>query len=82
MKKILKVSGYLFLITMVFVLVLQIVNNALDIKYLIDPFERGDDIMELKSIASEKLEQNSQSLMILLFLLLLSVLCSLFQHKS
>ena len=51
--------------------ILYLINNGLDANYLIEPFEKGDDILELKRIANQKLE-DSNSITIINFALFLS----------
>ena len=68
-----KLSVYNILIVVSLVIIIyhgvsQILNNGLNLKYLIEPFEVGSDILELKLISNEIVENNSQTIMMLLAL--------------
>lgn len=55
-----------FYITIAIVLIINflvILNNGIDLKYLIEPFENGDNILELKRIVENKLSQNNYILL-------------------
>ena len=52
--------------------VFQLINNGLNSKYQIDPFAAGGDILELKRISETIIENNSQTLIIMLALTILN----------
>ena len=51
-----KIILTLILIAFLALNILFLINNDLDERYLIDPFEQGDNILDLKKIAIQKLE--------------------------
>lgn len=65
-----KVISIILWILIIGINVLQIINNSLDMKYLIEPFEMNDDICELKRIASEKLLNNTYTTLLSIILLI------------
>lgn len=67
MKKVISITLWILIIG---INVLQIMNNSLDMKYLIAPFEMNDDIYELKRIANEKLLDNTYTTLLSIILLI------------
>lgn len=61
--------------------ILFLINNSLDEKYLISPFVTGDDILELKRITNQKLEDTNSIILINLGLFLSYIFVSWFNKK-
>lgn len=61
---------------------LFLINNGLDEKYLISPFEAGDDILELKRIANRKLADANSITLINLGLFLSYIFVNCFDNKN
>lgn len=79
MKKIILI----FIVVSILILnILFLINNGLDEKYLISPFEKGDDILELKRIANQKLEDANSITLINLGLFLSYIFVNWFNNKK
>lgn len=79
MKKIILI---LIIVSILVLNILFLVNNGLDEKYLISPFETGDDILELKRIANQKLEDANSITLINLGLFLSYIFINCFNNKK
>lgn len=80
--KIIKLVSLLLTLSIIVIGVLQVINNGIDIRFLIEPFEVNDDILELKRIAKEKVNNNTNSVMILIGLTVINVILRLLLSRK
>jgi hypothetical protein len=61
--------------------ILQVFNNLLDVKYIFEPFEKGDDILELQRLSKQKILDNTYTITVTIFLFIAFTI-SIFWTKS
>ena len=54
-KRVINIVKIVLLILIVIIDVLFLLNNGIDQKYLVEPFDLGDEILDLKEIAIQKI---------------------------